>query len=351
MRMILKEVFGVDVANNELVISFGCLNSDLSIDILAHKVVKNTQNGFCTFLLWANEQHSLTVPFRVVMEATGNYHQKFAYYLSEKGYEVSIVLPNKISNYQRTLKVKTITDKSMSECICRFGLERKLELWQIPQAIYRSLQQLTRERNQIVDERSAIKNQQHAEELEAYPNPKTIQRLKSRIAFLNEQEHEIKQELDILIDSDEQLKASVKSICTIPGIGRLTVATILGETNGFELIRNKRQLVSYCGYDVVEKTSGTSVRSKTKMSKKGNVHIRKAMHLPALSAIRHDENFKGFYIRLIEKSGIKMKGVVAVSRKLLELIFVLFTKNENYDLLYEKNKAEAQLASALQKLT
>ena len=46
------------------------------------------------------------------MEATGVDHQKFTYYLSENNYEVSIVLPNKISNYMRTLETKTITDKS-----------------------------------------------------------------------------------------------------------------------------------------------------------------------------------------------------------------------------------------------
>ena len=31
--------------------------------------------------------------------STGVYHESLAYFLDEKGYEVSIVLPNKISNY------------------------------------------------------------------------------------------------------------------------------------------------------------------------------------------------------------------------------------------------------------
>jgi transposase len=346
METILKEVIGVDVASNELVASFGRLKSDLSVEIFAYKVFKNTENGFCAFLLWAKSQSSGSTPFRVVMEATGVYHQKFAYFLEEKGYEVSIVLPNKISNYQRTLDVKTITDKSMSECIARFGLGRKLTVWKRPKAVFRNMQQLTRERNQIVDERSAVKNQKHAEQIEAYPNENTLKRLKARIVFLNQQEVEIKKEIDALIVSDEELKGKVENVCTITGVGKLTVATILGETNGFDLILNKRQLSSYAGYDVVEKTSGTSIKGKPKMSKKGNVHIRKAMHLPALSAIRYDENFKGFYARLVQKSGVKMKGVVAVSRKLLELIYILFTKNEKYDKSFEKKKAEANLATA-----
>lgn len=45
----------------------------------------------------------------------------------------------------------------------------------------------------------------------------------------------------------------MKIVSSIPGIGNLTAVTIIAETNGFELIKNKRQLVSYAGLDVREK--------------------------------------------------------------------------------------------------
>jgi transposase len=92
----------------------------------------------------------------------------------------------------RTLEIKTITDKTCSEAIARFGLERSLDAWKRPNRVYKSLKQLTRERDQIVDERSMVKNQLHAEETEAWPNPKSVRRLKARIKFLNNQEVEIK---------------------------------------------------------------------------------------------------------------------------------------------------------------
>jgi len=133
------------------------------------------------------------VDIRVAMEATGNYHQKFAYFLVDKSYQVSIILPNKISNFKRTLDLKTITDKSMSEAIAMFGLSRKLDNLKKPKSEYRTIQQLSRELNQIVDERSQVKNQLHAEMLEAFPNKKCILRLESRIVFLNGQESEINQ--------------------------------------------------------------------------------------------------------------------------------------------------------------
>ena len=121
---------------------------------------------------------------------------------------------------------------------------------------------------------------------------------------------------------------------TLPGVGLLTAAIVLAETNGFELIRNKKQLTSYAGLDVREKQSGTSVKGKPRISKKGNKHLRKAMHLPALAAIRCDERYKTIFTRLVSKHGIKMKATVAIQRKLLELIFTLFKSTQPYDKNY-----------------
>ena len=71
------------------------------------------------------------------------------------------------------------------------------------------------------------------------------------------------------------------------------------------------------------------------------------MFYPALSAIKNNEYFKEFYKRIVERSGVKMKGVMAVSRKILELIFVLFRNGEEYRMDYEKNRVEAQLILTL----
>jgi transposase len=290
-----------------------------------------------------------SISVRYVMEATGVYHESLAYYLEGKGYEVSVVLPNKISNYLRTLEVKTITDRTASEAIARFGLERKLDVWKRPKQIYKSLKQLTRERDQIVEIRTITKNQLHAEKAEAFPNPSSLVRIKSHIAFLDKQVAAILKEITATIKQDNEVSDSIETICSIPGVGRLTAATVLAETNGFELIRNKRQLTSYAGLDVREKQSGTSVKGKSKISKRGNKHVRKAMHLPALAAIRHEKRFKAVFARLVSKHGIKMKAVVAVQRKLLEMIYTVYSKNTAYDKNYlSSNEAhlEKQMVAA-----
>lgn len=331
MKKVLKQVAGIDVSQEELLVCLGRIYDNWTIELYAHKTFANTKKGFAALLAWVQKQTVTGISLRFVMEATGVYHEEVAYFLDEQSCAVSVVLPNKISNYFKTLDVKTITDKTSSQAIAQFGLERKLQDWKRPKAIYKKLRQLTRERDQIIQERTVVKNQLHADQAEAEPHKKSIARIKQRIALLDKQEKEIEAELKAMIKEDKEMKEVVILLCSIPGIGLLTAAIVLAETNGFELIRNKRQLASYAGFDVKEKESGTSVKGKPCISKRGNKYLRKAMHLPALSAIRHDARFKSVFVRLVSKHGIKMKAAVAVQRKLLEMMFTMFSKQMKYD--------------------
>lgn len=345
MKKIVKQVVGIDVAQDELVVRLGRMFDDWSPELYAFKTFANTAKGFESLIEWVKKLTSSEIRIRYVMEATGVYHESLAYYLDEKGCEVSIVLPNKISNYVRTLEAKTITDKTSAEAITLFGLEKKIEKWSRPKRIFKKLRQLTREREQLVAERTMLKNQLHAESSEAESSKRSITRMKKRIALLDAQEKEIMLEVKQLTQSDNAMRQLVALICTLPGVGVLTAAIVLAETNGFDLIRNKRQLTSYAGLDVIEKQSGTSVKGKSRISKKGNRYLRKALHLPSLSAIRHDERFKAVFSRLVSKHGIKMKAVVAVQRKLLEMIFTIYKTGKPYDKNYLKKIESSHIAT------
>lgn len=331
MKQILKHAVGIDVAQKELVVCLGCIYDDFHIDILSSKTFINSLKGFSALMLWVQKHKLELQDIYFVMEATGVYHQPLAYHLDQHNLKVNIVLPNKISNYMRTLDIKTITDHTAAQAITRFGLERKLDNWNRPKEIYLRLKQLTRERDQLIIERTHSKNQLHAEKSEAFPNPSAIRRVNERIKLLNKQEKQITNEIESLIHADKQVKNSVDLICSIPGIGIVTAAIVLAETNGFELITNRRQLASYAGFDIKEKQSGTSIKGKSRISKKGNKFLRKAMYMPSLSAIQCDSRARTTFSRLVSRHGIKMKAGIAVQRKLLEMTFTIFKTRRPYD--------------------
>jgi len=346
MSTIVKQVVGIDVAQNELVVALGRMHSDWTPEIYAHKTFPNREAGFKALLAWVSKLSDPHLELLYVMEATGVYHESLAYFLDDQGYKLSIVLPNKISNYFRTLEVKTLTDKTASEAIARFGLERKLKTWKRPKTICKRLRQLTRERHQIVEQRTVAMNQLHAEKAAAEPAKSTITRLRKLIHFLDRQVEQVRKEIAALIKEDEEVHRQVTLLTSIPGVGELTAASVLSETNGFELITGKKQLTSYAGLDVREKQSGTSVKGKPKISKRGNKHLRRALHMPALSAIRHEERFKALYARLVARHGIKMKAAVAVQRKLPEMTYTVFKTNKPYD----KNYLLSQTTEAGEKI-
>lgn len=346
MKKIVKQVVGIDVAQKELVVSLGRMYDDWTPELYASRSFANNQKGFLSLVLWVKKLTGACEAVRYVMEATGVYHEALAYFLEAKGQALTIVLPSKISNYFKTLDVKTLTDTTAAAAIARFGLERKLDNWKKPNAVFTQLRQLTRERDHIVEARTVAKNQLHAEAAAAEPGQNTVARLKKQIAFFNQQEKEIQAEIKALVKADQQVSQAIDLLSTLPGVGALTAAIVLAETNGFELVRNKRQLSSYAGFDVKEKQSGTSVKGKPRISKRGNKRLRKAMHLPALAAIRHDPRFTAVYARLVARHGIKMKAAVAVQRKLLEISYVLYKTNTPYQKEYVNQRAEANQVAA-----
>ncbi len=351
MKKLLKQSFGIDCAQKEFVVSHGKYYEDSEVEITATQTFANNPKGFAKFEGFIKKSAVKNMPVFFIMEATGVYHESLACYLYDKGYQASVVLPQRAKAFMKTLKTKTVNDKEASKGLAIMGLEKKLDLWQKPKELFLQLKQLTREREQVQKLQTQTSNQLHAEKSGAWPNKQSIQRMQQLQKLYRKQIIEIENEIEAIVKSDPDLLKRINHIITAPGIGLLTAATVVGETNGFNLISNKKQLVSYAGYDVVEKTSGTSVRSKTHISHKGNRHIRRAMHMPALSAIRHTEQNNDLYQRLLSKHGIKMKGVVAVQRKLLVLIYTLWKNQEDYDPnKYLTKKIEQPLETALPKL-
>jgi hypothetical protein len=100
--------------------------------------------------------------------------------------------------------------------------------------------------------------------------------------------------------------------------------------------------VSYAGFDVVERESGMST-GKTKISKKRNSHIRRALFMPAFTAVKYKEkSITDLYNRTLEKHGIKMKSYVAVQKKLLVLIYHIWKRDQEYDPNYGQKIKRSQ---------
>jgi len=278
------------------------------------------------------------LPHSFVLEATGVYYEYLAYYLLDKGYAVSVLLPTQAKNFARSLEWKSKTDAIDSAILARLGLERKLKLWKPPSEVMLELKMLTRERQDLKEKTVALKNQLHAKSHAYKASKSSIGRFNRQLRFYDKLILQVEKEIKELIESDLELEAKLKAVCSIKGVKMVTAAIVISETNGFALVNNQKQLASYAGLDVKFNQSGLS-KGKARLSKQGNANIRKALFMPSITASSLNTEIGQFYQRVIEGKSSKMVGILAVARKLLLLIYAIWKSGKPYDPFYLKEQS------------
>jgi transposase len=326
---IIKQNVGIDVSKDDIKVALSILTVDYRVVVRSTRTFLNTANGFKKLQEWIKQKKHPEPDVSFTMEATGVYYEGLAYFLHSQDYRLHVVLPNLAKKYGESLGVKSKTDKLDAKTLAQMGLDRELRAWQPVSPYLLELKQLTRERDALVRSRTISANQLHAYRHQGKPNKNSIDRSKKHITFLDRQIKRIEGEVKDFVDGDKELKERMKYLLSIPGVGLLTAATIVAETNGFAAIENIKQLTSYAGLDVRIAESG-KWKGKSKISKRGNSYIRKALFMPSLSKISHDQSTKQFFDRLKQKKGIGMVATIAVERKLLGLMFSLWKKEEMY---------------------
>ncbi len=340
--MNLKYSVGLDVSSKKIDACMSIIDEKQRVVVKSSTQITNTRKGFENLAQWIIKHKKEDIPVVICMEATGIYHENCAYYLFENGFDTSIILPNKAKKYLEAIGLKSKNDSIDAKGLSRMGAEQFLERWQPMGTFFYELRLLTRQYQNITELKTVIKNQLDALSFAMHKLDSVTDQLKQTIQLFESQLKELDKAILQHIKSNQEVAERVKNICTMKGLGVLSVATVLAETNGFNLFKNYKQVVSYAGYDVVEAQSGTRV-GKTKISKKGNSRIRRMLHMPSLVVIQCEvKQFKDLFDRTYKKHGIKMKSYVAVQKKILTMIYYLWNKNEPYDDNYKINIQEEE---------
>lgn len=349
--MNLKYSVGLDVSSKKINACFSIIDEKQKVVFKSSTVICNTLKGFLVLEEWISKHKKEVIPLVICMEATGIYHENCAYYLYEKGFDVSIILPNKAKKYLEAIGLKSKNDSIDARGLSQMGAEQCLELWEPMGTFFYELRLLTRQHQNVTELKTVLKNQLDALSFAMHHLDSVTNQLEQTITLFETQLKELNKEIKAHLKSNEEVNSKVENILQMKGLGVLTLSTVLAETNGFTLFKNYKQLVSYAGYDVVEAQSGKRV-GKTKISKRGNSRIRRALHMPSLVVIQCQVlPFKELFERTYERHGIKMKSYVAVQKKLLTMIYHLWNKNEAYNVNYQRNIQEEEQKFSLGQLS
>ena len=150
-------------------------------------------------------------------------------------------------------------------------------------------------------------------------------------AFMDEQIEELSQQVRDNIDHDPDLKQRKDLLTSIPGIADVTAARLLAEIPPLERFDGAPQLAAYAGLTPREHQSGATVFRRGHLTKTGNAHLRHALYMPALVAMRWNPIIQAFVTRLQQRGKSKMTIVGAVMRKLLHIVYGVLKSGEPFD--------------------
>ena len=320
----MNNCIGLDISKRLIAVHIPINNTDIEIS--------NNITGMKKLLsklkkLYKKEYENLIF----IYEPTGSYSSILTKFCNNKNIKCFIINPSQFSNHAKALGQRVKSDKIDAQVLSKaIHLAREGEI-RVPQY------------NEVVEEikelmgyyrfttKQRVQNSNHLEALKAKNGSSyAMKDLNANIANLKSKEKEIILKIKNIIALDDELLQGYNNITSITGIA---------DVGGIALLHlfikypnaNQRQITSLAGLDPIDKSSGTSVQSKSKISKAGSVLYRGSIFLGAMSAIRYDENFKVFSDRLISKGKHTTVVQTAVMRKMIIIAHSLYKNKKMYD--------------------
>lgn len=319
----MNKCTGIDISKATLDVVF--YRAD---DQLTHRVFTNDACGFEKFLTYLEPGE------RVVMEASGTYYLKLAYFLHEHDIRVSVVNPLVIRRFSQMQLMRAKTDRKDAAVIATYGVLHDPPLWQPEAHAITRMKQINTALELLNRQITAITNQLEALMQCVVIDPHTHDGLEKCLALLEAESQQLEQQLQTLVQG--HYADTYKALTTIPGIGPKTAILLIAITGNFTKFDHYKPLLSYVGLSPRIFQSGTSVRGRARICKMGMGSIRKLLYMCSWSAKRHNVFCSEMYDRLKAQGKPERLIKIAIANKLLRQAFAvgktLKPFDENYRL-------------------
>lgn len=267
----------------------------------------------------------------IVLEATGIYYLDCALALHQAGLPLAVINPRSAHHFGKVLLERTKTDRVDAAVLAEYARRMTPPRWQAPAADRLALRDLCRRIQRLTAMRTAEKNRLHALQAKAWSPRCLLDDLVDQVAELDRRIERLAHAALARIAEDAELKHRFALLMTAKGIAQTSALALIGELCLVPQTLRTRQLSRHAGLDVRLNESGDSRHKPGRLSKAGNVYLRRALHMPALSFVQHDPYAKAHYQALIARGKKKMQALCAVQRKLLTGLWACLHNNQPFD--------------------
>jgi len=311
-----NRIFGIDVSKDTLDI----FNSSISI----FSQIPNTEKSI---LKWIKKVDPLTD--LVVFEPTGSYSDRLLHLLSDSGISTALVNPVQSNAFTKAQGIISKNDKQAAKTLALMGQCLDLPLFKKSNNTMYERKQLLMGLNALKKQRQMLKNQLHALSHQILFAPKVEAALKQTLETVEQNLQQLEEELNDL--SDEEHEEQLKLITSVVGIGTKTANLLLTATGGLQNFDQARQLSKFIGVVPYSHDSGTSIKIKGSITKKGNRTLRASLYMAARSAKRFNFACKELYERLRAKGKPHKIAMVAIMNKLIKQVFGVVSSKKEFD--------------------
>ena len=209
-------------------------------------------------------------------------------------------------------------------------------LYSLPEKSIGSLKQLVSERDMYVSDKGKYKGQltDQQDYMAEADYTKKSRRLKKLINNLDLAIEQIEEEIQTLLGRDETLSRQHELLCSIKGVGKRTALKMILETNAFRDFKDPRKFCCHAGVAPFSYTSGSSQRSRNKVSHRADKGIKTLLHMSALAASKTKGELHDYYIRKVAEGKNKMSVLNAVRAKLVYRMFDVIRNDKFYEQNY-----------------
>lgn len=289
----------------------------------------NEPNGHQELIAWLREPAKSA---RVVVEASGVYSTDLCLALhAASRIEVMVLNPRAARDYRRSQMYRSKTDRIDAAVLSDYARRMPFTPWKPPKGDVRELRQVARRIQALTVDRTREKERLHAAQSTQTTSAVVTNDIEVNIRHLKRRIKELTRQAMKIIHRSAMLQRAYQHVTSVRGIATKSAVQLLGELMVLPTGMSVRQWVAYAGLDVKHHRSGRSVERRARISKEGNMRIRRALFMPAQVAIQHEPNVRAFYEKLVHQRGKpKMVAVVAVMRKLLHAIYGMLKHGQDF---------------------
>jgi transposase len=245
--------------------------------------------------------------------------------------EISVINPRRARRFAESLGQRSKTDPVDARVLCEYAARMPFVAWQPPSSVALHLRAVARAIADLGVIHTQQNNRAQASAASQALPILVVKEMQRHQKYLEQRMTRLRREALRLIAGDSELDRRFRLMLTTTGIAEISALHILGELAVLPDMLDARQWVAFSGLDPRLFKSGKSVEKRPRISRGGSRHLRRALYMPALVALRRDLYLRGFYQHLLARGKARMQAVVAIMRKLLHALFAMFRTNQPYD--------------------